>query len=174
MLLQQQGDSMATITLKGNPIHTSGELPVKGKTAPNFTLVKGDLSEATLASFAGKRKVLNVFPSIDTGACAMSVRTFNKEAGALKNTTVLNISADLPFAQSRFCGAEGISTSVTLSSFRSSFARDYGLQITDGVLSGLCSRVVIVLDEQNTVLHAEQVAEIAHEPDYVAALAVLK
>lgn len=164
---------MATITLKGNPVHTSGNLPSKGSAVPDFKLVRTDLSEVTLSSFAGKKKVLNIFPSIDTPTCAMSVRRFNKEAAALGNVAVLNISADLPFAQKRFCGAEGIQNVEVLSSFRSPFAKDYGLQISDGLLSGLCSRAVLVLDENNKVMHAEQVGEIANEPNYDAALASL-
>ncbi len=163
---------MATITLKGNPIHTSGNLPAVGSRAPDFTLVKTDLSEATLASYPGK-KVLNVFPSLDTSVCAMSVRTFNERAGERPGVRVLNVSADLPFAHKRFCTAEGIANVENLSAFRSSFADDYGLRITDGPLEGLCSRAVLVLDEQNRVLYAEQVPEIAQEPDYGAALAKL-
>lgn len=165
---------MATITLKGNPVQTSGALPAVGSTVPNFKLVRTDLSEATLATYDGKRKVLNIFPSIDTGTCAASVRAFNKQAAELKNTAVLNISADLPFAQSRFCGVEGIKAAEALSCFRSTFAKDFGLLIQDGPLAGLCSRVVIVLDEANKVLHAEQIAEIVNEPNYEAALQVLK
>lgn len=165
---------MATITLKGNPVQTCGSLPKVGSMAPAFKLVRNDLSEATLATFEGKRKVLNIFPSIDTGTCATSVRTFNKQAADLRNTVVLNISADLPFAQSRFCGVEGIKAAETLSTFRGSFAKDYGLQIMDGPLAGLCSRVVIVLDENNKVIHAEQIAEIVNEPDYASALKALK
>lgn len=164
---------MANITLKGNKVHTSGDLPKVGSAAPNFKLVRADLSEVTLGTYDGKRKVLNVFPSIDTGTCAMSVRKFNKEAGDLKNTAVLNISADLPFAQTRFCGAEGIKTAETLSSFRSTFAKDYGLQMTDGPLTGLCSRAVIVLDANNKVLYTEQVGDIVNEPNYTAALKAL-
>ena len=164
---------MATITLKGNSIHTTGELPKKGTTAPEFKLAKMDLADVTLSHYAGKKKVLNIFPSVDTGTCAMSVRHFNKDAANIKNTVVLNISADLPFAQKRFCGAEGITNSETLSTFRSSFAKDYGLQIQDSGMAGLCSRVVIVLDEQNKVLYAEQVAEIVNEPNYDAALKAL-
>ncbi len=165
---------MANITLKGKPAHTSGELPKKGASAPNFKLVRADLSEVTLGTYDGKRKVLNVFPSIDTGTCATSVRKFNKDAGDLKNTAVLNISADLPFAQTRFCGAEGIKTSETLSCFRSTFATDFGLLMKDGPLTGLCSRAVIVLDENNKVLYTEQVGDIVDEPNYSAALAALK
>jgi thiol peroxidase len=165
---------MANVTLKGNSIHTSGELPKVGTSAPEFKLVKSDLSEASLSQFSGKRKVLNIFPSVDTGTCAMSVRKFNEEAGKLDNMAVLNISADLPFAQARFCGAEGIKNVEVLSAFRSSFSSDYGLKITDGPLAGLCSRAVIVLDEQNKVLYTEQVPEIAQEPNYQKALEALK
>jgi thiol peroxidase len=165
---------MATITLKGNPIHTSGELPKQGTQMSNWKLVRKDLSEVTLESFAGKKKVLNIFPSIDTGTCAMSVRKFNQEAAKLPNVVILNISADLPFAQSRFCGAEGITNSETLSTFRSSFASDFGLKITDGPLAGLCSRAVLVLDEHNKVLHSEQIAEIANEPNYEKAIQSLR
>lgn len=165
---------MASITLKGNPFNTSGTIPTTGETAPAFTLIGNDLSEVTLENYAGKRKVLNIFPSIDTPTCATSVRTFNKNASEMSNTAVLNISMDLPFAQARFCGAEGIENVQTLSAFRSTFQDDYKLKITDGPLLGLSSRVLIVLDENNKVLHAEQVGEIADEPNYQAALAALK
>ncbi|MFT5127870.1 MAG: thiol peroxidase [Rhodothermales bacterium] len=164
---------MALITLKGTPIHTNGDIPSVGSTAPDFSLVAGDLSEASLATYAGKKKVLNIFPSIDTGICALSVRRFNADAAGRDDTVVLNISADLPFAQGRFCGAEGIEDAVSLSAFRSSFAQDYNLEIIDGPLAGLASRVVLVLAADNTVLHAEQVPEIAQEPDYATALAAL-
>lgn len=165
---------MATITLKGNPIHTSGDLPKTGSQAPAFKLVKADLSEISLANYSGKKKVLNIFPSVDTGTCATSVRKFNQEAASINNTVVLNISADLPFALARFCGAEGIKNADAASTFRSSFANDYGLKITDGPLAGLCSRAVVVLDEENRVLYTEQVPEIANEPNYAAALSSLK
>lgn len=165
---------MATITFKGNAIKTSGNLPTVGSQMKDFKLTRTDLSDTALSSYSGKRKVLNIFPSIDTGVCATSVRRFNKEASTLPNAVVLNISADLPFAQKRFCGAEGIENSDTLSTFRSTFAKDYGLEMTEGPLAGLCSRAVLVLDEQNKVIHAEQVAEIASEPNYEAALKVLK
>jgi thiol peroxidase len=165
---------MANITLKGNPVKTIGNLPAKGSSAPEFKLVKTDLSEVTLNTYAGKRKVLNIFPSVDTPTCATSVRKFNVEAAALPNTVILNISADLPFALKRFCGAEGIVNAEALSTFRSSFAKDYQCQIQDSVLNGLCSRAVVVLDEKNKVLHVEQVAEIANEPNYAEALKVLK
>ena len=165
---------MATITLGGNPINTNGSLPQVGSKAPQFQLVTTDLSEVTLADFAGSRLVLNIFPSIDTGTCASSVRTFNAKASALENTKVLCISRDLPFAQKRFCGAEGLENVVNLSDFKSgSFGKDYGLEMTDGPLNALHSRVVIVLDENGVVKYSEQVAEIADEPNYEAALASL-
>ena len=164
---------MAQVTFQGSPISTNGNLPAIGQVAPDFTLVAADLSEKSLANFAGKRKVLNIFPSIDTGVCAQSVRTFNKRASSLDNTVVLCISADLPFAQARFCGSEGLENVVTLSTFRSSFSNDYGVTLTKSPLRGLTARAVVVLNEQNQVLHAELVSEIANEPDYEAALAVL-
>jgi thiol peroxidase len=165
---------MATVTLGGNPIHTSGELPKTGSKAPDFKLVNTDLSIATLADFAGSKVVLNIFPSIDTGTCATSVRTFNAKASALANTKVLCISRDLPFAQKRFCGAEGLENVINLSDFNTgSFGKDYGLEITDSVLAGLHSRVVIVLDENGIIKYAEQVPEIADEPNYETALAAL-
>ncbi|WP_413559532.1 thiol peroxidase [Bdellovibrio sp. HCB209] len=165
---------MASITLKGNPVHTSGQVPEKGTAAKDFKLVRNDLSEVSLQDFAGKKKVLNIFPSIDTGTCAASVRHFNQDVAKLNNTVVLNISADLPFAQARFCGAEGIKNCETLSAFRSSFGQDWGLSITDSPLKGLLSRVVVTLSEDNKVLYAEQVSEIAQEPNYEAALASLR
>lgn len=165
---------MSTITLGGNPVHTSGELPKIGTQLADFKLVKNDLSIATLADFSGKRAVLNIFPSIDTGTCAASVRKFNETAANLHNTVVLCISRDLPFAQKRFCGAEGIENVVNLSDFKDgSFGQTNGLEITDGILAGLHSRAVIVIDEKGTILHTEQVQEIANEPNYEAALAVL-
>ncbi|MFM8313862.1 MAG: thiol peroxidase [Deltaproteobacteria bacterium] len=165
---------MSQVTLKGNPFNTIGNLPKVGSTAPDFKLTKSDLSEATLNSYAGKRKVLNIFPSVDTPTCATSVRKFNERAAALKNTVVLCISADLPFAQKRFCAAEGIANVESLSTFRSHFSKDYQLEMADSPLKGLCSRAVIVLDENNKILHAEQVSEIANEPNYESALAALK
>lgn len=165
---------MASITLKGNPVNTSGQLPNKGVVAQDFKLVKNDLSEVSLQSFVGKKKILNIFPSIDTGTCAASVRKFNQEAASLPNTVVLNISADLPFAQARFCGAEGIKNCETVSSFRSSFGNDWGLQIVDSPLAGLLSRAVVTLSEDNKVLYVEQVSEIVNEPNYEAALASVK
>ncbi len=165
---------MATVTLGGNPIHTNGELPKTGSKAPDFKLVNTDLNIASLADFAGSKVVLNIFPSIDTGTCATSVRTFNAKASALSNTKVLCISRDLPFAQKRFCGAEGLENVINLSDFNTgSFGKDYGLEITDSVLAGLHSRVVIVLDENGIINYAEQVPEIADEPNYENALAAL-
>ncbi|HVK67801.1 MAG TPA: thiol peroxidase [Polyangium sp.] len=162
---------MATITLKGNPIHTSGELPKQGSVVPDFKLLRGDLARASLATFSGK-KILNIFPSIDTPVCAISVRKFN-ELASKSGATVLNISEDLPFAQKRFCGAEGLANVETLSAFRSSFGKDYGVEIADGPLAGLTARAVLVLDGDNKVLHAELVPEIAQEPNYDAALAAI-
>ncbi|WP_322550021.1 thiol peroxidase [Flavobacterium psychraquaticum] len=165
---------MATITLGGNPIHTSGDLQKVGTKAVDFSLVNTDLGTSTLADFSGSRVVLNIFPSIDTGTCAASVRKFNEKASAMQNTKVLCISRDLPFAQKRFCGAEGLENVINLSDFKEgSFGKNYGLEITDGPLAGLHSRVVIVIDENGTILHTEQVGEIADEPNYEAALAVL-
>ena len=165
---------MASITLGGNPIHTSGSLPETGSKATDFKLVKTDLSTTSLSDFLGKKVVLNIFPSVDTGTCAQSVRTFNEKASKLDNTTVLCISRDLPFAQKRFCGAEGLENVVNLSDFKSgAFGKNYGLEMTDGPLAGLHSRVVIVLDENGIILYAEQVGEIADEPNYEAALSVL-
>ena len=165
---------MSTITLGGNPVHTSGELPKIGSQLADFNLVKTDLSIATLADYAGKKVVFNIFPSIDTGTCAASVRKFNETAAGLNNTVVICVSRDLPFAQKRFCGAEGLENVINLSDFKGgSFGKNYGLEIIDGPLAGLHSRVVIVLDENGTILHTEQVNEIADEPNYQAALAVL-
>ena len=165
---------MSSITLGGNPINTSGELPKTGSQLADFKLVKTDLSIATLADYAGKKVVFNIFPSIDTGTCAASVRKFNATAANLNNTVVLCISRDLPFAQKRFCGAEGIENVENLSDFKDgSFGKTNGLEIIDGVLAGLHSRAVLVIDEKGTILHTEQVQEIANEPNYEAALAVL-
>jgi len=165
---------MATITLGGNPIHTNGDLPKVGTKAPEFELLKTDLGKATLADFAGSKIVLNIFPSIDTGTCATSVRTFNADAAKLSNTKVLCISRDLPFAQKRFCGAEGIDNVINLSDFNTGrFGKDYGLEMTDGALAGLHSRVVIVIDENGMITYTEQVPEIADEPNYESALAAL-
>lgn len=165
---------MASITLGGNPIHTSGELPTVGSKLADFKLIKNDLSIASLGDFSGKKLVLNIFPSIDTGTCAASVRKFNESASKLENTNVLCISRDLPFAQKRFCGAEGLENVVNLSDFQEgSFGKANGLEIVDGPLAGLHSRAIIVVDENGTVTHTEQVAEIADEPNYEAALAAL-
>ena len=157
---------MATVTLKGNPIETVGELPAIGSAAPDFVLVKSDLSEVSLADFNGSRLVLNIFPSVDTPTCATSVRTFNQQASELENTKVLCVSADLPFAQGRFCGAEGIENVDTASSFRSGFGDSYGVNFATGPLVGLLSRSVVVIDEQGKVIYTEQVGETADEPDY--------
>lgn len=164
---------MANITLKGNPITTVGDLPAVGSQAPVFTLVQGDLSELNLSDLAGKRVVLNIFPSVDTPTCAMSVRTFNEKVASLENTVVVCVSADLPFAMTRFCGAEGIANVKLGSTFRSSFGDDYGVAFETGPLKGLLSRAVVVIDETGKVAYTEQVAEVASEPDYEAALAVL-
>ena len=166
---------MANITLKGNAIQTIGELPAKGTKVPDFELVKNDLSKASMKDFAGKRLVLNIFPSLDTGICAASVRRFNKEAAGLKNTQVLCISRDLPFAQARFCGTEGINNAITLSDFATGqFGKDYQLEITTGPVAHLLSRAVIVTDENHKVIYTQQVPEFGDEPNYEAALAVLK
>ena len=165
---------MATITLKGNPIQTIGTIPKVGSTAPDFKLVKNDLSEVSLSDYSGKRKVLNIFPSIDTPICATSVKNFNETAASLKNTVVLCIAKDLPFALKRFCGAENIKNVESLSAFRSNFAKDYQVEITEGPLVGLCSRVILVLDENNKVIYNEQVPEIGQEPNYQKALDALK
>ncbi|UUC45112.1 thiol peroxidase [Flavobacterium cerinum] len=165
---------MAQITLQGNTIHTFGELPAVGTQAKDFQLVKNDLSVASLSDFKGSKVVLNIFPSVDTGTCAASVRKFNEKASNLENTKVLCISRDLPFAQARFCGAEGLTNVVNLSDFRDgNFGKEYGLTITDGPLAGLHSRAVIVLDENGVVQYSEQVSEIVDEPNYDNALAAL-
>lgn len=166
---------MANITLKGNPINTIGELPAVGSTLKDFELVKNDLSKTSLKDFSGSKLVLNIFPSLDTGTCAASVRNFNKAAANLENTKVLCISRDLPFAQGRFCGAEGIENAITLSDFNTGkFGKDYGLEIANGPLQGVHSRVVIVADEKGKILYTEQVPEIVDEPNYDAALSALK
>lgn len=166
---------MAKITLKGNAIETIGTLPAKGSAAPGFTLVKTDLSEVTLADYKGKRVVLNIFPSIDTPVCATSVRQFNKTAGELTNAVVLCISADLPFAHTRFCETDGLKNVESLSVFRSpAFGKDYGVTITTGPIAGLLSRAIVIIDADGKVIYTEQVPEIAQEPNYDAALAALK
>jgi thiol peroxidase len=166
---------MATVTFKGNPIDVAGAFPKPGDTAPGFTLVGKDLKDVSLKDFAGKRKVLNIVPSLDTSVCATSTRKFNEKAGGLTNTVVLVISADLPFASSRFCAAEGLNNVVTLSTMRSrGFMKSYGVEIASGALVGVTARGVVVLDEKDKVLHAQLVPEIGQEPDYGAALAALK
>ncbi|HLU86130.1 MAG TPA: thiol peroxidase [Taishania sp.] len=166
---------MAQLNFKGNPIHTNGELPSVGATAPEFQLVKNDLSRISLADFKGKRVVLNIFPSVDTGVCATSVRTFNKMVGDLDNTVVICISKDLPFAFGRFCGAEGITSVVTASDFDGdTFGSNYQVKMIDGPLKGLLARSIVVIDENGKVLHTELVDDIVHEPNYDAAVNVLK
>lgn len=164
---------MATVTLGGNPASTTGDLPAVGSQAPDFTVVGSDLSEITLASLAGKQVILNIFPSIDTPTCAMSVRQFNEKAAALDNTVVLCVSEDLPFAAGRFCGAEGITNVKTGSGFRTSFAEDYGVRFADGPLTGLMARAVVVLDGEGKVTYTQLVPEVRDEPDYDGALAAI-
>ncbi len=164
---------MAEVTLGGNPVHTSGDLPQVGSVAPSFTLTGSDLGDVESSTFEGKNLVLNIFPSIDTPTCATSVRTFNERAADLDNTAVLCVSADLPFAQGRFCGAEGIENVSAASSFRSTFGDDFGVNLTDGRLAGVLARAVVVVGADGTVKHTELVSEIAQEPDYDAALGAL-
>ncbi|HET7561948.1 MAG TPA: thiol peroxidase [Rhodanobacteraceae bacterium] len=165
---------MSSTKFKGNPVTVDGHFPKVGDQAPAFKLIAGDLSEKSLADFAGKRKVLNIFPSVDTGVCAASVRHFNKEAASLKNAVVLCISADLPFAQARFCGAEGIENVTMLSMMRGrEFLKDYGVAMTSGPLAGLAARAVVVLDAHDKVIYTEMVDDITHEPNYAAALKAL-
>jgi thiol peroxidase len=162
---------MAKVTLGGNPVHTSGDLPTVGDDAPAFTLTKGDLSEVTNADFAGKTLVLNIFPSVDTPTCATSVRKFNERVSAGADTVVLCVSADLPFAAGRFCGAEGLENVMTASDFRNKeFGEAYGVRLTDSKLAGLLARAVVVVDKHGKVAHSELVGEIAHEPNYDAAM----
>lgn len=166
---------MATITLKGNPIETAGELPAVGSKVPDFSLTSADLQDLSLADFSGKTLVLNIFPSLDTPVCAASVRRFNQEASALANTEVLCISADLPFAHKRFCEAEGLDNVHPLSTFRSpQFGKDFGAVITTGPLAGLLSRAVVIVDGEGVIKYVEQVPEIAQDPDFEGALAALK
>jgi len=166
---------MATITLKGNEIHTAGELPVVGSQAPDFTVTKNDLSDVSLKDFKGKKVILNIFPSIDTGICSASTRKFNEQAAGLDNTVVLCISKDLPMAHSRFCEAEGIEDVITTSELRdSSFSDAYNVKITDGPMAGFLSRAVVVIDENGKIIHTEQVPEIAQEPNYEEAIAATK
>lgn len=165
---------MATITLQGNEIHTNGELPATGSQAPGFHLVDGELNDRRLSDYAGKKKLLNIVPSLDTGVCATSTKKFNEAAASRDDVIMLVISADLPFAQGRFCGAEGVDRVVPLSMMRSrNFAKDYGVLIEDGPLAGITARAVVVLDENDKVVYTELVPEIAQEPDYAAALAAL-
>jgi thiol peroxidase len=164
---------MATITFQGHPINTSGDLPAVGSQAPDFKLTNRKMQDVGLAEFAGKRKVLNIVPSLDTPTCATSTRKFNEKAGHLDNTVVLVVSADLPFAQARFCEIEGIKNLTALSTFRSSFANDYGVNLLDSILAGLTARAVIVIDENNQVIYNQLVSEIADEPDYASALTAL-
>jgi len=166
---------MATITLKGNPIHTNGDLPKVGGKAPNFSLTSGELKDVTLGDFSGKRKLINIFPSLDTSVCALSTKKFNAEAANLKNVAFLMVSADLPFAMGRFCQLEGLTNVVPLAMMRSrAFAEDYGVLLVDGPLAGITARAVVVLDEKDKVLYTELVPEIAQEPNYAAALKVLQ
>ena len=165
---------MAKITLKGNPINTIGKLPKIGKKAPKFSLVKADLSKAKLSDFNGSKIILNIFPSLDTGTCAASVRKFNEEAGKLENTKVLCISRDLPFTQARFCGAEGLENVITLSDFsKGKFGKSYGVTIKNGPLKNLHARAIVVIDETGEVVYTQQVSEIVDEPNYEAALKAL-
>lgn len=166
---------MAKTHFKGTEVNTNGNMPEVGEMAPNFTLVKNDLSNLSLSELKGKKVILNVFPSVDTGVCATSVRRFNQEAAKVENTMVLCISKDLPFAQARFCGAEGINNVVMLSDFRNNdFVNAYGVLLADGPLSGLLARSVLVVDENGKVTHTELVNDIVEEPNYEAALAALK
>ena len=165
---------MSTITLKGNPIQTIGELPTLGTKAPNFSLRTIDLDTISLSDFAGSKVILNIFPSVDTGTCATSVRTFNKSASELNNTKVICVSRDLPFAHARFCGAEGIDNVLSVSDISGEFATDYQLKVANGPLEGLCSRSIVVLDENGVVLYTEQVPEITNEPNYEAAINAVK
>ena len=164
---------MATTALEGTPVHTVGDLPAIGDQAPAYTLVGNDMGEVNSSEFADSRVVLNIFPSVDTGVCAASVRRFNELASGLENTTVVCVSNDLPFAQARFCGAEGIENVVTASGFRSAFGKEYGVTMVDGPLAGLLARAVVVLDANGTVVYEELVKEITTEPDYDAAVAAL-
>ncbi len=164
----------STVTLGGNPVQVSGNFPQKGDIAPEFSLVGTDLADVSLKQFGGKLKILNIFPSIDTPTCATSVRTFNKRASELPNAVVLCISADLPFAQKRFCGAEGLTNVISLSTMRGrEFLKDYGVEISSGPLTGVAARAVVVLDDQNRVVYSELVPEIKNEPDYEAAIKAL-
>ncbi|WP_224069450.1 thiol peroxidase [Arachidicoccus terrestris] len=171
---QKNTSFMTTIQFKGNPIHTVGALPQKGTEAPDFTLVGVDLSNKSLSDFKGKYVILNIFPSVNTGVCAASVRQFNKDAASVPNATVLCISKDLPFAQSQFCGAEGIENVVMLSDFRTDFGHQYGVQMADGPLQGLLSRAVVVINPEGKIIYEQQVPEITEEPNYEKALAAIQ
>ncbi len=171
---QSNQHTMTTIKLKGNEIHTVGTLPAVGTAVKDFTLTASDMSEKTLADFKGKQVIMNIFPSVNTGVCAASVRNFNKEAAGLNNTVVLCISKDLPYAQAQFCGAEGIENVTMLSDFRNDFGNAYGVQMADGPMRGLLSRAVIVVNPEGKIIYEEQVPEIAQEPNYAAALATIK
>jgi len=164
---------MAQITLRGDAINTNGELPQVGSQAPDFVLTTGDLADVTLADYAGKKKLLNIVPSLDTPTCALSTKKFNEAAKQHENAVFLTVSADLPFAQGRFCQAENLEAIQSLSTMRSQFSEDYGIKIVDGPLAGVTGRAVLVLDEDNKVIHSELVPEIAQEPDYDSALATL-
>ena len=165
---------MTTVTFKGTPVRVDGHFPQKNEQAPAFSLVNKTLEDVSLSSLSGLRKVLNIFPSIDTGVCAASAREFNKEASSLENTVVINVSRDLPFALSRFCAAEGLDNVEVLSDFRGNFGEDYGVTLDDSPLRGLLSRAVVALDEKGTVIYTEQVPEIGQEPNYEAAIEALK
>lgn len=164
---------MAEILFQGKPLNIDGEMPVVGSDAPDFLLVNGRLENVSLDTYAGKKKVLSIVPSLDTPTCAASARVFNQKIDQLKNTVVLVISADLPFAQGRFCEAEGLKSIIPLSTFRSNFAEEYGVNIIDTILAGLTARAIIILDEENKVIYTELVTELANEPNYEAALAAL-
>ena len=166
---------MASITFQGNPVTTCGQLPKTGSKAPGFTLTGGDLSDHSLSQFSGKKVIINIVPSLDTGVCATSAKKFNASVARLEHVVLLNISADLPFAQSRFCESEKLSNITTLSTFRApEFGTAYGVTITDGPLKGLLSRAVVILNEEGTIIHTEQVPEIAQEPNYDEALAAVE
>ncbi len=165
---------MATITFQGSPLHTNGELPIVGNKAPDFCLTNGKLQDLNLAEYTGKRKVLNIVPSLDTPTCAVSTRVFNEKASHLYNTVVLVISADLPFAQCRFCEIEGLKHVVPLSTFRSDFADVYGVKLVNTFLAGLTARAVVIIDEHDNVIYTQLVSELADEPDYDSAYAALK
>ena len=165
---------MATITLKGSPLNTSGNLPEVGGQAPDFELVNGSLADVSLQDYSGNKKILSIVPSLDTPTCALSTRKFNEKASELENTVILVISADLPFAQGRFCGAEGLKNVIPLSTFRSSFAEDYGVALVDGVLKGLTARAIVILGVDDKVIYTQLVSEVSDEPDYERALAALQ